>query len=93
MWLSASCVEQGILLVLRKASSFLLKFSCQVVSSQGLGPPPFDEGGLEGGLQAPLEGGLKGRTLEGGLEGQAEAGAGGAGGGGGSEGSKASRGA
>ena len=55
----------------------------------GLGPPPFDEGGLEGGLQAPLEGGLKGRTLEGGLEGQAEAGAAG----GGSEGSKASRGA
>ena len=52
----------------------------------GLGPPPFDEGGLEGGLQAPLEGGLKGRTLEGGLKGRLKRGLRG---GGGSEGSKA----
>ena len=51
---------------------------CQAFFDGRMGP--FDEGGLEGRLQAPLEGGLKGRTLEGGLEGQAEAGAAGGGG-------------
>ena len=81
-----ACVERRQRSETSAVWSFRVSFArgCETTSDTpyGAGPTPFDEGGLEGGL--------KGRTLEGGLEGQAEAGLRGRGG---SEGSKASRGA